>query len=85
MNSEITIPMQKFMDMDKNSKTFENLTTDPIVLSVMQDSNNRSLFGLKKYNCDLSNLTEKERLQHAYEEALDLCNYLKGLIIEKNE
>ena len=64
---------------------FENLTTDPIVLAVMQDSNDRSLVGLKKYGCDLTKLTDAERLQHAYEEALDLCNYLKGLIMRKND
>ena len=45
----------------------------------------RSKVGISKYGVtvDGNNLTEKEWLQHALEEALDLANYLQKLIIEK--
>jgi hypothetical protein len=41
--------------------------------------------GLSKYGTtmDRKDLTEKEWLQHAYEEALDLAMYLRKLIKEK--
>jgi hypothetical protein len=41
--------------------------------------------GLSKYGTtmDRTDLTEKEWLQHAYEEALDLAMYLRKLIKEK--
>ena len=42
--------------------------------------------GLNKYGTtlDRTDLTEKQWLQHAYEEALDLALYLKKLIEQKN-
>jgi len=57
---------------------------DKIVESVVSDLRNRSEKGFKKYGTTLErkDLTKKEWLQHAYEEALDLANYLKKLIIE---
>jgi hypothetical protein len=41
--------------------------------------------GLSKYGTtmDRTDLTEKQWLQHAYEEALDLAMYLRKLIKEK--
>lgn len=57
-------------------------TTDKIVLSVMNDLNERSKVGIKKYGVTMerNDLTRKEWLQHAYEECLDQANYLKKLI-----
>lgn len=45
----------------------------------------RSKVGISKYGVtvDGNNLTEKEWLRHALEEALDLANYLQKLIMEK--
>lgn len=45
----------------------------------------RSKVGISKYGVtvDGNNLTEKEWLQHALEEALDLANYIQKLILEK--
>ena len=59
--------------------------TDPIVKSVQSDLSERSERGIKKYGTTLQDnpLTEKEWLQHAYEEALDLALYLKKLINSK--
>jgi hypothetical protein len=48
----------------------------------------RSELGIQKYQTtlDRGDLSEIEWLQHAYEEALDLANYLKKLItIKQNE
>lgn len=52
---------------------------DPTVQSVIQDLNDRSQLGIKKYGTTLAdnNLTHKQWLQHAYEEALDMALYLK--------
>ncbi len=57
---------------------------DAVVEAVRTDLLQRSQFGLKKYGTTLSNsgLSLREYLQHAYEEALDHANYLKGAIME---
>ena len=57
-------------------------TTDTIVLSVMDDLNERSLIGIKKYGVtlDREDLSRKDWLIHAYEETLDKALYLKKLI-----
>jgi len=62
---------------------------DPIVESVRADLLERSGRGLQKYGVMLSrkDIDLKGWLQHAYEEALDMANYLKRSIkeLEKNE
>jgi hypothetical protein len=52
---------------------------------VIKDLNDREVKGLDTYGTtmDRTDLTEKEWLQHAYEEALDLALYLKKLINQK--
>lgn len=52
---------------------------DPIVAAVREDLLARSLVGLKKYGVglDRTDLSKREWLRHAYEEALDLACYLK--------
>jgi len=52
---------------------------------VIKDLNDREAKGLDTYGTtmDRTDLTEKEWLQHAYEEALDLALYLKKLINQK--
>jgi hypothetical protein len=64
--------------------TQENLSKDQVVEKVREDLLNRSKVGIKKYNVtlDREDLSLKDWLQHAYEEALDLANYLKRSIIE---
>lgn len=60
---------------------------DPTVQSVIQDLNDRSQLGIKKYGTTLSdnNLTHKQWLQHAYEEALDMALYLKRAMEEMGD
>lgn len=63
------------------------MTKDKVVLEVIKDLNSRSELGIKKYNTTLSEsgLSHRDYLQHAYEEALDMANYLKGAIIKLDE
>ena len=57
---------------------------DDITWEVMQDLAQRSHRGLKKYNTTLAENNHQNMLQHAYEEALDLSQYLKKEISNFN-
>ncbi len=54
----------------------------PIAAAVASDILARAELGLRKYGVPLSrtDLSRAQWLQHAYEEALDLANYLRVLI-----
>jgi hypothetical protein len=58
--------------------------TDPVIEAVCADLRARSAVGLRKYRVglDRTDLALVDWLQHAYEEALDMANYLKRSIIE---
>lgn len=60
---------------------------DPIVEAVCNDLLRRSELGINKYGktLDRTDLSLRDWLQHAYEENLDLCNYLKRCIVEIDE
>ena len=62
----------------------KELKEDSIVNAVCEDLKCRSKAGFKKYGTtlDRNDLTHKDWVQHAYEESLDLSNYLKKLISE---
>jgi hypothetical protein len=53
---------------------------------VISDINARELKGIETYGTtmDRNDLTQDQWLQHAYEESLDFCIYLKKLIIIRN-
>jgi hypothetical protein len=55
---------------------------DNAVESNREVLSSRSRIGMSKYGCVLqtSSISEKDLLQHAREEALDLANYLAELI-----
>lgn len=57
---------------------------DRVVEAVCEDLKKRSEVGLKKYGVSLErkDLTLEQWLEHAYEEALDMANYLKRSIME---
>lgn len=57
---------------------------DNITWLVMEDLTTRAAKGLKKYNTTLEENNHQNMLQHAYEEALDLAQYLKKEIITLN-
>lgn len=58
-----------------------------LLQSVIMDLRVREERGLETYGTtmDRTDLTQKEWLQHAYEEALDLALYLKKLMTIENE
>jgi len=50
---------------------------DLITHAVIEDLKSRSERGIKKYNTTLDQNNKDNYMQHAYEEALDLAQYLK--------
>jgi hypothetical protein len=57
---------------------------DRVTVSVIDDLASRAERGLKKYNTTLEENDHQNMLQHAYEEALDLAQYLKKEITTLN-
>ena len=52
---------------------------------VMQDMNNRDKEGLRKYNTRLQPFNGRDALTDCYQEALDLCVYLRQAIFERDK
>ena len=50
---------------------------DAITISVIEDLKRRADLGVKKYGTTLSSNNNDDFINHAYEEALDLAQYLK--------
>lgn len=57
---------------------------DTITREVMKDLAKRADKGLQKYNTTLGDNNHQNMLQHAYEEALDMAQYLKKEITTLN-
>jgi hypothetical protein len=57
---------------------------DKVTISVITDLVSRSKRGVEKYNTTLCENDHQNMLQHAYEEALDMAQYLKKEITELN-
>jgi hypothetical protein len=57
---------------------------DTITEAVINDLHSRSKRGIEKYNTTLGENNHQNMLQHAYEEALDLAQYLKKEITTLN-
>ncbi len=51
---------------------------------VINDLSERKRVGTAKYGTPLQAFNDRDALQDAYEEALDLCQYLKQAIEERN-
>jgi ABC-type Mn2+/Zn2+ transport system ATPase subunit len=60
----------KYMEQERSIK-------DKITASVIDDLESRAKRGLEKYNTTLDKNNHQNMLQHAYEEALDMAQYLK--------
>lgn len=76
-------------DLDKNLmaalvEVATHLPKDAITCAVMEDLKHRANRGLQKYNTTLGENNHQNMLQHAYEEALDMAQYLKKEIITLN-
>lgn len=65
-----------------NPMTVRTIAVTGIEAMVCEDIAARQQMGIKKYGTTLADnpAAHVERLQHAYEEALDLANYLKWAI-----
>lgn len=55
------------------------------MIEVLKDMRARFRFGLQKYGKPVRPYDGEDYLQHAYEEAMDLCVYLKTCIIERDK
>lgn len=80
-----TATMSATIDAYKRKCADEKQTKlDPIIEAVREDLHRRSQLGIAKYGTTLADnpADHKAKLQHAYEEALDLANYLKWAILE---
>ena len=66
------------------NENFIQKPNDTITTSVMEDLKSRADRGLQKYNTTLGENNHQNMLQHAYEEALDLAQYLKKEITTLN-
>lgn len=66
---------------DTMSEWIETQVKDSVVQSVINKFKQRSEVGIKKYNTtlDREDLTNKEWINHAQEEAMDLILYLEKL------
>ena len=51
---------------------------------VMGDMDQRNQFGIKKYGTPLQPFNGRDSLRDAYEEALDLCVYLRTAMYERD-
>ena len=68
---------REYMEKEKSTK-------DQITNLVIKDLSSRAERGLIKYNTTLGENDHQNMLQHAYEEALDLAQYLKKEITTLN-
>jgi len=68
-------------EKDTMSEWIESQVKDSVVQSVINKFKQRSEVGIKKYNTtlDREDLTNKEWIEHAQEEAMDLILYLEKL------
>jgi hypothetical protein len=66
---------------DTMSQWIDTQVQDSVVQSVINKFKQRSEVGIKKYNTtlDREDLTKKDWIQHAQEEAMDLILYLEKL------
>ena len=78
---------KQFMNMkiDTEIKQYEDyFVKDEITKAVVEDLILRAKRGVEKYNTTLGENNHQNMLQHAYEEALDMAQYLKKEITTLN-
>ena len=73
-------PFRLFMKYTEQEK----ITKDQITNLVIKDLSSRAERGYTKYNTTLGENNHQNMLQHAYEEALDMAQYLKKEITTLN-
>ncbi len=78
---------KKFMNIkvDTEIKQYDDyFVKDEITKAVIMDLASRAKRGVEKYNTTLGENNHQNMLQHAYEEALDMAQYLKKEITTLN-
>ena len=75
---------KSFQEFTKYIEKQNMITKDIITDLVIEDLTSRAERGYKKYNTTLGENNHQNMLQHAYEEALDLAQYLKKEIVTMN-
>ena len=69
----------------KNDQPMPILNDGPIMQElVMGDMKSRLKLGIERYGTGLQAGNGRDMLQDAYEEALDLCVYLRGVMYERD-
>lgn len=81
---EIESRMEDEKFITKTKKPDEYFLKDENTKAVIVDLISRAQRGYKKYNTTLGENNHQNMLQHAYEEALDLAQYLKKEITTLN-
>lgn len=76
--------MSTLTDEPSNRPQQLTLPADGITAAVIFDLKSRADVGVRKYKTTLEQNNHQNMLQHAYEEALDLAQYLKKQIITLN-
>lgn len=71
------------MEFDNQPEPIHNEHTASWEL-VIQDMEQRNKFGIAKYGTPLQAFNGRDSLKDAYEEALDLCVYLKNAMEERD-
>ena len=75
---------KSFKEFTKYIEKKNMITKDIITDLVIEDLTSRAERGYKKYATTLHENNHQNMLQHAYEEALDLAQYLKKEIVTIN-
>jgi predicted phage-related endonuclease len=76
---------EKNTKIDIEIKSYDDyFVKDEVTKAVIIDLASRAQRGLEKYNTTLGENNHQNMLQHAYEEALDMAQYLKKEITELN-
>jgi hypothetical protein len=76
----------KYVKINNFNQVIEEIERpkDDITWAVMNDLTSRAKRGVEKYNTTLKENNHQNMLQHAYEEALDLAQYLKKEVTTLN-
>jgi hypothetical protein len=76
----------KYVKINNFNQVIEEIERpkDDITWAVMNDLTSRAKRGVEKYNTTLNENNHQNMLQHAYEEALDLAQYLKKEVTTLN-
>jgi predicted phage-related endonuclease len=75
---------REYMEFIEKIEMGDKTIKDKITKAVINDLESRAERGYKKYNTTLGENNHQNMLQHAYEEALDLAQYLKKEITTLN-